>query len=71
MANDPAGTTKTPPAPPAPPAANDAGQIPPSAPTKTDEAAQNKIRSRGLHFLQAVDMRDADKIGRMLRGADK
>lgn len=69
MANDQAATKA--PAPPAPPA-SESGQIPPSAgPAKPDEAAQNKVRSRGLHFLSAIATNDADKVGRMLRGADK
>lgn len=67
MANDQAA-----PKAPAPPASTDAGQIPPAAgAAKPDEAAANKVRSRGLHFLSAIATNDADKVGRMLRGADK
>lgn len=70
MANDPAGTKAPDPAAPKAPAATDPNAnaiAPPAAKTDTD----NKTRSRGLHFLSAINQQDADKVGRMLRGADR
>jgi hypothetical protein len=70
MANDPAGTKAPDPAAPKAPAATDpnANAI---APPVAKADADNKTRSRGLHFLSAINQQDADKVGRMLRGADK